>query len=1094
MTNTVYDRDADEQPIHHTPATDDELRHLTGINPEQETAHDREAHRGAAEDIAKRAGLFNPAGDTAPAPRAAALGGAGLGAAEAATGLFNPAGAVAGRGLKGIFLGSRRRKQATVGGSIVGLIVGGGFFGLTIASGPLEIIHFAQVLQRIHLTTNANEGNDRTAKVFWSVRNYKNQTVYRTNLGVLGNRYADRIEAKLNAAGYESVYEPRTGAWKGLVPDRNSPEYKGLKNDTEFQAAVKENLGIELKKGPLPGYTGDQFYIDPRDTGYIKGVKNSRGVVSDILAKTGENNISSTIGARVIGKRYGLTFHPIKRLDAKLIAAANKALQDAKAKKEDQAAQDKAAADAEQAAYEDEQAQLLSQGDTTALEAQKSPTKDPNATTQQNAATDSNATGAQGEADTVTQDAAAAGSNPGSAEAGALSKLTGSVGFKITAGGAALIGVACLAKGLDDSATQVKEVQVIEPLMRMSGQFLSLGSQLQSGQDVDAKQVSYFAAKLNDPQTQTSFGQAQSLQAEMGNPYDKSKVSTTLTTIGDNATPFHFLNEGVIGTTLGGACSTAGTIGLTVVSFLGGPVSATVGTALGLAFGPAIIKQAAEWFAGKAVNINLAGAPLGDAANYGTKLVANAGAISNGGAKLSGSQVAELQGDQKIGYQNQIASESFAERTFSPVNSSSLVASLIDKFAALQAGGVANFFAMVFSPSTYTHLFASVFSKHTSAATLSESYDYGLPTYGFSAADMDNANTSDPFANANKAADILDGQDGQTYIDRAQKCFGATITKDSTGTWNVSVDSTPASKVNYYGTVYKNIAGDCADNSLPWLRIRFLIFDTQTMKSVACYEGDEDSCSQVGFGSPTSNTVASPTGTDTGTTGSGAGLSVVLDPGHSPTIDQSSVDPTTGLYNFDYENDPEMDNVYNAALKIKSELESKGVKVTMTKSSATEKINLTDRANRINASKANLVFTIHSSPNHTGEWLGYPDSNSVRTTAVNGGKGTRIDGTSGLVHPEIIPLSTQYAQTMAPIIAGSIGDNAYVAKSFYTIYGDNGLLGNGKNYGNTPVQDILQSIPSVYSEADPSEVTSQAYADGVTKAILTALQSKVSAP
>jgi hypothetical protein len=810
-------------------------------------------------------GLFNRSGDSASENNktgpASGVGAAGMGAIEALGNGFNPVAAAGGgmRGLAKAFIGSRRRKQATIGGSIAGLVIGGGFFFLSIATGPLEIIHFAQLMQHIHLTTNDNQSNDRTGKIFRSVKNLKSGTVYRNNLGFLGNRYANRIEAKLKAAGYESSYNPRTGQWEGLVPDRNGPEYKNM-NDNQYKAAVEEKLGVTLKQNipnekgvtPLTNYSKETFFIDPRETGYSKGVRNSRGVISDILTKSGYSSLTSSIDARVMGKRFGLTLHPIKRLDSKLIAAADEAIRAAKAKKATQAEQDKAAADAEKAAWEDEQAQLINEGDTLAFEDIKNATNDPKASDAQNAATDSKAASTKSAADTTAQEAQSAGRESGSGQAGALSKLTHSVSFKITGGLAALVGVACLAKGLDDTAVQIKEIQVIEPLMRMSGELLSLAAQIQTGQDLDMKQVAYYANTLNNPTTHSNFIQAQSIQAESGNAFDKSQVSTTLTTINDNASPFHFLNEGVIGTALNGACSTAGQVGLLVISFLGGPVSTVVGGVLAFEFGPAVINQAVQWFAGKAVNTGIVGAERGDAINYGTKLLANAGAISTGGGLLSANQVGALKVDESVGYQKQIASESFVKRTLDPSNSTSLVASLVDKFAVLRTNGLTNTISSLFSLKNYTGMIGAIFTKHASAAALSESYDYGIPTYGFTKDDMDNQDTSDPFANADAASAILDGTDGQKYIDRAQQCFGVNITPDRTAPdghteWVVSADLT--SKTNYYGSDYKSMAGDCADQSNAWLKIRFMIFDTQNMKSIACNEGDTQSCIELGFGS-----------------------------------------------------------------------------------------------------------------------------------------------------------------------------------------------------------------------------------------------------
>lgn len=59
----VYDDEKQGQSGTHTTPTDEELRQLTGITPDEEGAMDREAHSGAAADTAERKGLFNKGGD-----------------------------------------------------------------------------------------------------------------------------------------------------------------------------------------------------------------------------------------------------------------------------------------------------------------------------------------------------------------------------------------------------------------------------------------------------------------------------------------------------------------------------------------------------------------------------------------------------------------------------------------------------------------------------------------------------------------------------------------------------------------------------------------------------------------------------------------------------------------------------------------------------------------------------------------------------------------------------------------------------------------------------------------------------------------------
>lgn len=216
-----------------------------------------------------------------------------------------------------------------------------------------------------------------------------------------------------------------------------------------------------------------------------------------------------------------------------------------------------------------------------------------------------------------------------------------------------------------------------------------------------------------------------------------------------------------------------------------------------------------------------------------------------------------------------------------------------------------------------------------------------------------------------------------------------------------------------------------------------------------------------------------------------SGSSVIaLDPGHSPDTG-SSPDPVTGLDNRDYANEPEMTNAYTAATKIKSLLEADGYTVFMTKNSANDKLNLTERANRANGSGAQLLVTLHS--NQGGDnMLMYPDGNSKRPWS-----GARKDGSNTLLHPDIEQPSQAAASTMAPIINEGIASlhprETYAAKSFYQFYGQTGLAGNGSSPGNTPVQTILSSIPEVYSEVDENILPTDAFAQAMAQAIKAAV-------
>lgn len=1078
MSPTQYDDDVDRKSVSDTSASDEELRRLTGINKEQEGAYDREAERGATEDRAGSAGggLFNANGDKASgaanAAGAAAVGAAGLEAAEGAAGLFNPEVGAA-RGIKSALFGSRRRKQTTIGGAVTGLIVGGGFFGLTIVSGPLEFIHMAQLLTKFHFTSQSNAQDGRLTKELRFAKYYKSGMVERTRLGFMGNHYANIYEAKLNAQGFESAYSRNYGRFNGYVIDQTAPQFKNLSPEERIKL-IKQKYGVDVKLGKnirgSPSQISEKLVVD------AKGLnpRQQRALTRALLVDAGESKMSATIGGRLMGKRNAASWSPIKKLDGYLLD-----------KLEDRASRVKS----KTKLWRENRARAIQIGAPPEISTGVGGNDDPKATPAERNARAAQAASAKGGADAVAGEGAGAGAEVVSGNPDATNSFRDSLKSKLTGkgvgGAAAAVGVVCLLRGLAQNAGDIKQAEVIEPTIRLGVEAMSLGSQIMAGKNVDLDQLANYSKLMHgeDKNGQlTSWNQAASISYENGQSGGVA-ADNTLSTLGDG-TPFDDLIKSPANEVLTPVCSTVVSAGLVVLSFYGGPVSAVVGIALGITVFPKIIDAASHWLAGRAVDTFPKGADYGNYVNYGAFLAANDQAQAAGGVQLSSPQLAELNNLNRADDTTDFHNHNIAYQIFNPNDSRTLVASLIDKQnpnITTNVASLASSFSRI-GQST-VGMFGSLLSTKVSAAT--PSYSYGkLPTIGFDQQLLNDKRFENSFDNANIAADILERQDGGTYVQKAKECFGDTVARDSAGRWNVTSERGASAH-------YDKIAGkQCDSTDESWLRIRMFILDTESMAPMACLADDEQSCSDVGFGSAGTTSSPSSTSPQAATNIDSKTMSVVLDPGHSPTIDKNSTDPTTGLYNFDYENNPETSDVYNAAIKIKAVLESKGVKVTMTKDSPTEKIDLTTRANRINASGAKLAVTIHSSPNHTGEWLGYPDALSLRTPAVNGAQGTRKDGQTGMTHPEIMGPSQSFATSMAPVISSAIGNSSYAARSYHDIYGANGLIGNGRNYGNTPVQVILQSIPSVYSEVDSSELNSQGFVTGMSNAILAALQAK----
>jgi N-acetylmuramoyl-L-alanine amidase len=209
-----------------------------------------------------------------------------------------------------------------------------------------------------------------------------------------------------------------------------------------------------------------------------------------------------------------------------------------------------------------------------------------------------------------------------------------------------------------------------------------------------------------------------------------------------------------------------------------------------------------------------------------------------------------------------------------------------------------------------------------------------------------------------------------------------------------------------------------------------------------------------------------------------SGNTIVVDPGHiKGSTPSSERDPITGLYVEDYDNPTtERRQVYDASVRIADKLKAAGFNVVNTKGSLDDQFNLAERAAKINNANPILAITLHGDAGAT--WLGYPDNQSTRVPH----DGPRKDGKNGLVYPEIAEPSKNFATQLAPIIAQKTGTSSYTARTFNDIY-PRGIAGNGLNPGNTPVQTILQKVPSVYSEF-PLDKLNDNFADAVADAII----------
>lgn len=708
------------------------------------------------------------------------------------------------------------KRRAALGGGVFGAIVAAIFF--LYFSGPFQFIHIAQLLDQFHFSAQTDQSDDRMFKIARYIRYRHTGNIEKTRMGLVGNAFADRIETRFNASGIESRYSAVFGFKEGYVVD---PQKLAKTDFSRLQGKGPTELKAYFDKS-FPGISTSiedgKLVINSQNVGYFK----QRSLSKTMVRAAGYSKLTSSIRARVMGKRDGVTWHPIRKLDNKILATA----------------------EARYLQWKKDRVKTINEGAATKVDTQDDAAEDKNATQEAK----DGAASAKASADSTIHDGEATSADLATGDSEAVPKYSTKLKFGLH--GLAAAGILCVARSLADNADNIKQQQVNLPLIRQAVEMMSIGSQAQSGQDMDSQQLGFYDKQLHgkdSSNTESSWDQGRTFQTYLGNPEaEKLPVDETLKHIGEGS-PFDiFKIGGVAGTIMGGFCSTPGQIIVTAISFFTGPIAASVNLAASYALAPAILNPLAHWLAGDAVNVFAVGADFGNNLNYGAQLAANGVAISGGGGPLKAEDASKLVSYENLQAQQDFQNHNVAYKLFNRSDPHSAIAKAIDRTSpgvSQNVNNVAGFFL------NFGHSFSSLpklFSGTARAATPGI-YDYGFPTFGFSIDEMNDPQLQNPFANADDVVNNVLPTHPE-YLDKASNCFGVSIDPDTydIASWG---DQEPK---------YTDIAHHgCDDQSEDWRKVRFYIFDTQTLASSECYEGDDHACADLGFSNEAANVASS---------------------------------------------------------------------------------------------------------------------------------------------------------------------------------------------------------------------------------------------
>ena len=497
------------------------------------------------------------------------------------------------KNLRSFLWGTKKRKRTVVTTSIIFLLTGSGIGGLTFLSGPMQFVGIAKTLTQAHFLAQEDQSNYRAFKLFKYIRRNNSSAHPTTNLGFMGNQIADAVEGKLNEFGLKSVYGGKLNVHKvGYEINTDSGMFEGMSQErikSYFKDTYDINVSGDIKSG---------LYIDDSELTFTK----SRALVSAVLKDMGMNKVASVIGAHIMGTRDGITWHPLKKLDNSVKNALDKWWEERTSADENgQAVDIQAAADS----TDSQGGKGTAAGDAAASA---------NATE-----TSALVSGEQNLGNTATSTGTS------------LSSLGTTDLLKKSLAGAGIVSLLCIAQGMGSMINSVKETSVVLPLVRMGMESISLGNQVMNGQDVNSAELGKFSQLLYNSKTHTSWANARSVQADMGQSQLGPAPSSNLSTIA-GGNPFSSATSKIPG--LGGICSPIVQGGLMVVGFWSEPIQSAVMLAASPLLSP-LLKNLAMWMAGKPVDPNSSGANYGYNIDYGAALAANDSAISRGGIAMS---------------------------------------------------------------------------------------------------------------------------------------------------------------------------------------------------------------------------------------------------------------------------------------------------------------------------------------------------------------------------------------------------------------------------------------------------------------------------
>ncbi len=415
--------------------------------------------------------------------------------------------------------------------------------------------------------------------------------------------------------------------------------------------------------------------------------------------------------------------------------------------------------------------------------------------------------------------------------------------------GVAVVGLVCAAYQIVDSASELRTANVVLPLIRTGARYMSLGTQLQSGQ-VDIDEIGFATQDLYDAsaeKSERSWNQAREVQYLNGQP-------ATGPSLPNEAHPTNAGNpvieifrkiggEELIGKACGFVTNRA--VGWTVDLLSGGITAVVLGEIQNAVIASSgIVEWMVSSLAGTQIKDDVTGAVLGSYTVWGSLLGGNEHALTFGGRELTDQEQSKQQAYLRDKRLAEFKKKPLLARLFSPREQDSITSTALmslpatrDPRVALSGMASFAFSNTVSTPQMYAGALTGT-AKAQGSSSFKEVFGDKVKQVGFSQAELNDERYENPFENEDKVINDI-GLDK----DRVRDCFGFEV--DDEG------GLTPVPQGTRYLSKARDEAAGCNDTSEDWTRVRFYIMDVMTLEAENCYNGEADSCQLLGFDTPT---------------------------------------------------------------------------------------------------------------------------------------------------------------------------------------------------------------------------------------------------